>query len=162
DVDRAVLERQVGDRRVEEPAARIVARELARAIEQILRDVVEDDGAVVADVPKRLESDQPVAAADVEHDVAVLDAGALKDPVANELVVADDRDAGALVTAVAAFREPPRPPIAHALIVRGAAAGADGRLPRSRARTRSRPSRTRAANGRCRARRPRRIGACPR
>ena len=85
DVDRAVGERQLVGRCADELAARIAVRVRTGRLEHVVGDVAEDHSTFLTDELERPEADQPFAAADVEHDIAVIDVRALKDAAA-ELV----------------------------------------------------------------------------
>src|SRR5439155_5053574 len=76
------------------------------------RDVGEHHATAFADEGNGTESDQPVAGADVEHDVALLDRSALEHAVANgpeEL----ERMRGGLGVAEPPLEDPRGPAVAH-------------------------------------------------
>src|SRR6266536_907638 len=114
-VDGGALQRQLVRRRAHELAARIIVGDRAADVQDVLRDIAEDYATVLADQPERTEPDQPFAAADVEHGVALLDARSVEDATTKLVEHLLRLATRIFVPAEAALGQPRCPEVGHAL-----------------------------------------------
>src|SRR6266545_5832225 len=111
DVDRPVGDRaQVLRGGEHELAARVAVRQLARDVEQVLRNIAEDHTAGAAF--QRAEGDQPVAAAHVEERLTLPQLRTVEHAVAHLLQPGENPGGRALVAAEAAVEDPLGPAVA--------------------------------------------------
>src|SRR6266508_3030428 len=87
----------------------VLVGQRAAAGQQLLGDLAEDHGAVLADQRERAEPDEPIAAAKIQDGVAGRDLGAAQDAVAHGQQDPHGGGLLGLVAAGAVAQQPPRP-----------------------------------------------------